>query len=346
MVGKFAGLRSQSAIPPSPFTTPTPVVPDIARRAAIFRSGPAPLPIPKGRRGYFSRLHPNRSARHCLHEASPTTHTPLIKYAVFDGAHWTVETRRRTGDDSPSLALRFRPDPPIIVYAVHDPMAVMYARRELIGLAYYARSSTGATTRRSPLRRRAIPRSPMSIWSTTPPSNMPSTKTAGSIIWLISRSNSRPPSQGWYYWYYPSLAFNPVTGEPAIAYFQYDTGCIKYAVGRILPRDFGDIVTDIVTAWRARSPGGRGLGRPARTATLPPSRSSRNMRGACADRPSKRRVRRAALAGHRADHGAQRGGGVNVDGAEVGLAGANTNNLRDVVNKDFPSASVRHRHRG
>jgi hypothetical protein len=55
-------------------------------------------------------------------------------------------------------------------------------------------------------------------------------------------------AQGWYYWYYPSLAFNPVTGEPAIAYFQYDTACIKYAVGRSFPRSLGDIVIDIVAA--------------------------------------------------------------------------------------------------
>lgn len=88
--------------------------------------------------------------------------------------------------------------------------------------------------------------SPMLIWFTTPPLNMPSKKTAGNIIWSINRSNSKLPPKAWYYWYYPSLAFNPVTGEPAISYFQYDTACIKYAVGRSFLRSLGDIVIDMV----------------------------------------------------------------------------------------------------
>ena len=197
--------------------------------------------------GCFPRLYPGWLPGYCLQRLHRRLHqqTGLIKYAVFDGGQWTVETVAK-GDDSPSLGFDSS-GYPIIIYGVRSPMAVMCARRgpsawHITKVVDWGYSPSLAFT---PAGDPAIAYVDL-VYDTA-------VKYAvyknGWKHYLVDQPvKQQAAAQGWYYWYYPSLAFNPVTGEPAIAYFQYDTACIKYAVGRIVPRDFGDIVTDIVTA--------------------------------------------------------------------------------------------------
>jgi hypothetical protein len=170
--------------------------------------------------------------------------TGVIKYAVFDGGQWITETVAE-GDDSPSLGFDYS-GYPIIIYGVRYPMAVMCARRGPSGWKITKVVNGGY--------------SPSLAFT---PAGDPAIAYVdlvydAAVKYAIYRNGwkhylvdqpvkQQAAAQGWYYWYYPSLAFNPVTGDPAIAYFQYDTACIKYAVGRIVPGGFGDIITDIVT---------------------------------------------------------------------------------------------------
>jgi|KBSMisStaDraftv2_1062788.scaffolds.fasta_scaffold189798_1 hypothetical protein len=171
--------------------------------------------------------------------------TRLIKYAVFDGLHWRAETVAE-GDNSPSLGF----DPsgsPTIVYGVQNPMAVMCARRgssawQISKVVDWGDSPSLAFT---PAGDPAIAYVDLVYDAAV----KYAVYRNGWKHYLVDQpSKQQAAFRGWYYWYYPSLAFNPVTGEPAIAYFQYGGACIKYAVGRFVPRGFGDIVTDIVTA--------------------------------------------------------------------------------------------------
>jgi len=184
--------------------------------------------------------------------------TWLIKYAVFDGARWTIETVAK-GDASPSLGFDSS-GYPIIIYGVRHPMAVMCARRgpsawHITKVVDWGYSPSLAFT---PAGDPAIAYVDLVYDAAV----KYAVYKNGWKHYLVDQPvKQQAAAQGWYYWYHPSLAFNPVTGEPAIAYFQYDTACIKYAVGRIVPRGFGDIVTDMVTAlarmvarWRRPRP--------------------------------------------------------------------------------------------
>jgi hypothetical protein len=184
--------------------------------------------------------------------------TALIKYAVFDGGHWTVETAAQ-GDGSPSLGFDSS-GYPIIIYAVRSPMAVMCARRgpsawHITKVVDWGYSPSLAFT---PAGDPAIAYVDLVYDAAV----KYAVYKNGWTHYLVDQPvKQQAAAQGWYYWFYPSLAFNPVTGEPAIAYFQYDTACIKYAVGRIVPRDFGAVFTDVVTSlarmvarWRRPRP--------------------------------------------------------------------------------------------
>jgi hypothetical protein len=190
----------------------------------------------------------------------------LIKYAVFDGAHWKVETVG-PGDGSPSLAFDASGQP-VVAYDVRSPMAVMYARREpsawhITKVVNWGYSPSLAFT---PAGDPAIAYVDLVYDAAV---KYAVYKNGWKHHLVDQPIKQQAAAQGWYYWYYPSLAFNPVTGEPGIAYFQYDTGCIKYAVGRSFPRDFGDIVTDIVTAMARKV---ARWTRPRPPSPLPPER--------------------------------------------------------------------------
>lgn len=192
------------------------------------------------------------------HTDDPNRQTWLIKYAVFDGGQWTVETVAE-GDDSPSLGFDSS-GYPIVVYAVRNPMAVMCARRgpsawHITKVVDWGYSPSLAFT---PAGDPAIAYIDLFYDAAV----KYAVYKNGWKHYLVDQPvKQQAAARGWYYWYHPSLAFNPVTGEPAIAYFQYDTASIKYAVGRIVPRGFGGIVADIVTAlartvarWRRPRP--------------------------------------------------------------------------------------------
>jgi hypothetical protein len=170
----------------------------------------------------------------------------LIKYAVFDGSHWTIEAVT-PGDNSPSLGFDASGSP-IIIYGVNYPStAVMCARRgssawQISKVVDWGYSPSLAFT---PAGDPAIAYVDLVYDAAV---KYAVYKNGWKHYVVDQPVKQQGAYQGWYYWYYPSLAFNPVTGEPAIAYFQYGGACIKYAVGRFVPRGFGDIVTDIVTA--------------------------------------------------------------------------------------------------
>jgi hypothetical protein len=192
--------------------------------------------------------------------------TWLIKYAVLNGARWTVET---VGEGDGSVSLGFDSSgSPIIIYHVLQPMAVMCARRS---------PSAWQVTK-------------VVDWGYSPslaftPTGDPAIAYVdlfydAAVKYAVCRNGwthhlvDQPVKQqaahrGWYYWYSPSLAFNPVTGEPAIAYFQYDTACIKYAVGRVGARGLGEIITDFVTTLARMS---TRWTRPRPPRPLPPDR--------------------------------------------------------------------------
>jgi hypothetical protein len=173
-------------------------------------------------------------------------HKPLIKYAVFDGSHWASETVAEGDNNSPSLGFDTS-GLPIIIYGVRNPMAVMCARRglsawQITKVVDWGYSPSLAFT---PAGDPAIAYVDLVYHAAV----KYAVYRNGWSHYLVDQPVKQQAAyQGWYYWYYPSLAFNPVTGEPAIAYFQYDTACIKYAVGRTFRRGFGDIINDIVTA--------------------------------------------------------------------------------------------------
>lgn len=192
--------------------------------------------------------------------------TGLIKYAVFDGSHWTVETVAK-GDNSPSLGFDSS-GYPIVIYGVRNPMAVMCARRgpsawHITKVVDWGYSPSLAFT---PAGDPAIAYVDLVYDAAV----KYAVYRNGWTHYLVDQPvKQQAAAQNWYYWYHPSLAFNPVTGEPAIAYFQYDTACIKYAVGRIVRRDFGDILTDLVTAMARMVARWR---RPRPPTSLPPDR--------------------------------------------------------------------------
>jgi hypothetical protein len=171
--------------------------------------------------------------------------TWLIKYAVFDGSRWVVETVAQ-GDNCPSLGFDSSGSP-IIIYGVRSPMAIMCARRgpsawHITKVVDWGYSPSLAFT---PAGDPAIAYVDLVYDAAI----KYAVYKNGWTHYLVDQPvKQQAAAQDWYYWYHPSLAFNPVTGEPAIAYFQYDTACIKYAVGRIVPRGFGDIFTNLVSA--------------------------------------------------------------------------------------------------
>jgi hypothetical protein len=169
----------------------------------------------------------------------------LIKYAVFDSGQWIIESVIK-GGESPSLGFDSSGSP-MIVYGSRSPLALMCARRSASGWKI----------------------SKITDWGYSPslaftPAGDPAIAYIdlvydAAVKYAVYKNGwkhyvvDRPVKQqaarnDWYYWYYPSLAFNPVTGEPAIAYFQYDTSCIKYAVGRVFPRGLGDLLSDLIAA--------------------------------------------------------------------------------------------------
>lgn len=202
---------------------------------------------PKGSRGDISlAFAPTGHPAIAYNSRTDDGKAGLIKYAVFDGSHWTVETVAE-GDDSPSLGFDSSGSP-IIIYGVRypNPTAVMCARRgpsawQISKVVDWGYSPSLAFT---PAGDPAIAYVDLVYDAAV----KYAVYRNGWTHYLVDQPvKQQAAAQGWYYWYHPSLAFNPVTGEPTIAYFQYDTACIKYAVGRMVRRDFGDIVTDIVT---------------------------------------------------------------------------------------------------
>ena len=177
--------------------------------------------------------------------------TPEIRYAVFDGAHWIVENLAKRGHWC-SLAFASSGEP-VIAYEQADPQpqAVWCAFRSPLGgwlhrkVADFGYHPSLAFT--------------------------PSGDPAISYVDLVFQAAVKYAvfrNGGWKYslvdqpekqqaadslgrfFFYPSLAFNPVTGQPAISYYQHDHASIKYAVGTVVPISLGEILADIISSLR------------------------------------------------------------------------------------------------
>jgi hypothetical protein len=151
----------------------------------------------------------------------------VTKYAFFDGAHWHLQTVGPGGDWN---SLAFGPSgQPAISYAHyidHQHYAVMFA----VGTGTSWEIQTVADRAWAPSLAFTPTGEPAISYYSTLETAIKYAVFAGGA-WKYFLVETSPNNEALFD--YPSLAFNPLTGQPAIAYYQRLNAIVKYAVGTV-----------------------------------------------------------------------------------------------------------------